>query len=165
MKREFNYRRILLNFVYLIAAIVLGLVLIPIGGIYHIGKLIYEFKFRMILHQVHRFFYHILNSISYIAKHIAIGIDLLGNVMAGELLEDIVTSNEDTFYGHSEYTISAATGKLEQDKALNKTGLFFTSILSKVFEKNHAILAYRYILVKNYIEDRIKEYAIKHNLN
>ena len=81
--------------------------------------------------------------------------------MAGELVEDCVTTIEDTLYGKHGITLSAATGDLEikenkirNKKYLNKFGIGFSNSLSKVFEKNHSILAYKYyILNKKLVQD------------
>lgn len=155
---KFQYKVVAQNFIFLIVAIILGALLLPIGFVYHIGKLVVEFKFKSIFKKLHEFVYHILFVLGYIAKHIALGIDILGNVIAGELLEDCVTSKEDTFYGSSDITISAATGKLELDDNLNKFGKFFTKMLSWGFEPNHSILAYKHFILKKKIEEETKHF-------
>jgi hypothetical protein len=77
---------------------------------------------------------------------LCIGIDQIGNVCSGELIEDCITAEENTTFRQSGITISASTGKLETEDKLNKTGKWFTKTLSKIFEKNHSILAYKHWL-------------------
>lgn len=74
---------------------------------------------------------------------IAVAVDMFGNVAGGELVEDCVTAREDTLYGDGNATVSAATGKLEQNDELNKVGKFFTKLLSVALGRNHSVNAYK----------------------
>jgi len=93
--------------------------------------------FRLILIE-----FKVWKGIKLLQHSIALAIDLYGNVAAGELIEDIVTSEDLTFYGYGKFTISAATGYLEVNGFLNKRGIWFTNVLSFWFEENHSINAY-----------------------
>lgn len=75
---------------------------------------------------------------------LAISIDIYGNVTSGELIEDLITTAEDTYFGHGSYTISAATGHLELNRLLDEEGIWFTNALSFCFEENHSINAYNF---------------------
>lgn len=142
----------------LLAAIFLASFLIGIGIIYLIAKSVYktvQLKFwegpAYLLGSILKNLYQVWNVIKYYCIHIAISIDLMGNVTCGEMIQDIVTGSEDTLFGNGDVTISAATGQLESVGGLNKTGLKFSTILSKLLNKNHCINAYNeYIYDKNY---------------
>ena len=98
------------------------------------------------------FFYQIWNVLKYFAMKLAVSLDLFANASAGEMIEDCVTSREDTLYGKGNWTISAATGKLEMFEKLNKTGLHFTDFLSKCLGENHCQQAYLDEVIKNKIK-------------
>lgn len=74
--------------------------------------------------------------------HTAIALDLFGNVAGGEMIEDCVTTREDTLYGKGNWTVSAATGKEEQEGFLVPFGKKFTFMLSKVLGQGHSVDAY-----------------------
>jgi hypothetical protein len=84
-------------------------------------------------------------AIKFIVHEIARTLDLIGNVAAGEMIEDIITYKEKTFFGIGDITISAAIGYLVDCykngdlKALNKTGLWLSRSLNKSFnEEEHS---------------------------
>lgn len=84
----------------------------------------------------------IWKSIKHLFHEIARSIDLLGNVFAGELIEDLITPVEKTYYGLGKITISASTGYIvhlakTDSKAINKTGLWLTRALNKSFNEEH----------------------------
>lgn len=79
----------------------------------------------------------------------AIAFDLFGNVAGGELIEDCVTAKEKTLYGNGDITVSGATGKLEIDGDLNKTGKWFTWMLGRVLGQGHSVDAYLSEIKKN----------------
>ena len=150
--------------IFLISATILGIIILPIGLLYSIGKMIYEAKFIKFFKRMWEFFLEILFVLSWICERLAVGIDILGNVVAGELFEDCVTTVEDTLYGKHGITLSASTGDLEikekltnKNIYLNKTGLFFTKLLSKVFENNHSILAYKYYKLNKKLLEETKK--------
>jgi hypothetical protein len=89
-----------------------------------------------------RFIYQLWNVAKYCFLHMAIAFDLFGNVAGGEMIEDCVTAKEKTLYGHGDITVSGATGKLEIDGDLNKTGKWFTWMLSRVLGQGHSVNAY-----------------------
>lgn len=95
------------------------------------------------------FIYQVWNVVKYIQLHLIIAYDLLANVAGGEMIEDIVTAEEKTLYGRGDITISAATGKVELDNKLNKTGKKFTHLLSKVLGQGHSVEAYLSEIKKN----------------
>ena len=80
-------------------------------------------------------------------------IDLFANVLLGELIEDIVTSEEDTLFSKGDITISAALGDLLRRNKLNKTGLLITRILTMLDKTSN-----------NHCLDAIKSYEYRRSL-
>lgn len=134
----------------LIASVVLFLMLSAFGTFHILCKCIFESFQKRFWKGIAHFFiyliyvtYQIWNAIKYIFLHIAIGVDLLGNVTCGEAIEDLVTNEEKTMYGRGDITISTATGELEYHNKLNKLGLNFSKVLSKILDPNHCIESYK----------------------
>jgi hypothetical protein len=143
MKKEFKPIALLLS------AISITIILVPLGIIYNILKAIYHcLKFRPISAIIYILFYwlkvlyQIWNALKYLMMRLAVSLDLIWNATSGELIEDCVTTKEETWYGNGNRTISAATGELEYYDELNKTGIKFSKFLSEVLDKNHCIKAY-----------------------
>lgn len=131
-----------------VASMIVFPALIAVGIIYLTGKSFYKAKFRSYFIYWGNVLYQIWVVIKYMLLHLAVIPDLLANVTSGEMIEDIVTTEEDTLYGNGDVTISAATGEIELRNKLIKTGLKFTACLSKVLGGNHCINAY-----KNYLKN------------
>lgn len=147
------FKTIIKGPIYLISAIVLGIVVIPVGLIYTLGKKIVEFKFSSFFGQIGMLLIHILFVFSWLCERIAVGLDILANVASGELIEDCITSKEDTLFGEPGITLSASTGQIEYLEKLNPTGKWFTNILSSVFEENHSLHAYLDVILKHATSD------------
>lgn len=78
----------------------------------------------------------------------AYSLDLAWNVN-GEILEDMMTAEEDTTFTDRELSVSASVGKLEIDGDLNKFGKKFSKLLNFFFaQKHHAIDAWHYTVAK-----------------
>ncbi len=143
------------NFLLLISALFLFLTFFVFGiiGTYFLG-IFYFWQNRNFIKMFTLPFiiiYQILKSVNYLFYHLALTLDLIGNATAGEVIEKIVTNEKNTLFGEGDVTISASIGKLEYENQLNKRGVFFTNLLSKVFEQNHSILAYQ-----EYLEGKTK---------
>lgn len=135
-------------FLFISAIIVFGVISV-LGIVWHTGKGIYDCvrlkPIRAIKSFVMywvKFLYQIWNVIKYFLLQTAIALDLFGNTAGGELIEDCVTAKENTLYGRGDWTVSAATGKLETENDLNKTGKWFTNVLSKILGQGHSVNAY-----------------------
>jgi len=96
--------------------------------------------------------------VKYGFMQIAYIVDLLGNVLVGELIEDIVTAEEDTWFGKGGITISAALGKLEFEGKLNGRGKFFSKVLGS-FEADHSVRAYHYYVMRIELDEKLKAEA------
>jgi hypothetical protein len=134
----------------LIISIILFILLIGLGFVHLFLKSTYNLlQFRFWKGLIYFFWYWIRvvvqlwRTIQYFCLHIAISIDLFGNVICGEAIEDLVTTEENTLFGDGEITISTSTGELESKNKLNESGLKFSNFLSKILGKNHCIESYK----------------------
>ena len=87
--------------------------------------------------------YQFWTVIKYIFLAVGTVIDLFGNVFLGEMIEDIVTAEENTLFGMGDVTISAALGDLKRRKKLNTRGTMLCNILSFLdpIHEDHCIAA------------------------
>lgn len=145
-------KRFIQPILWLISAIVLGIILLPVGFLYDLGKCVKEAKTISFFKRFWSLIKAVFLNLSWLCGQTAIAIDLLGNVISGELLEDCLTSEENTTFRDPNITISASVGKLEIEGKLNKTGIWFSKLLSKVFEDNHCINAYNSYKAENQIQ-------------
>lgn len=150
-------KKIISGPIALLTSLILSIILLPVGFLYTIGKYAKECKVNPILTMLKNFGLSILLVISYLCMRVAVAIDRLGNVIAGEFLEDFITSKEDTLFSDPNTTISSSTGALEVEGELNETGIWFSNLLSKAIgEDNHAILSYAHHLESKKLDDRIE---------
>jgi hypothetical protein len=132
-------------------AIILFCIITPFGLLWHFGKPFYDGwkkkkKFWPIVGDWFLYWLKLLYqfwvTIKYLINRVSIAIDIFGNVADGELLEDTVTSKEQTLFGDGKTTVSASIGDLsKQNKLDTKFGRFVDKTLSVVFEPNHSINA------------------------
>jgi hypothetical protein len=111
--------------------------LIPIGILYTVSKPFYDYRkrpWKERWRRIGRWFLYLLyqtwNVIKYVFLAIGYIIDLYGNVILGEVIEDIVTAEEQTMFSMGEVTISAALGDLKRRDKLNQRGIILCNILS-----------------------------------
>lgn len=146
---DYTMKQLLNSFILLISALIIGAFVLPIGFVYDLFWSMYKANFVKFFKRFFRVINQIIIVIASIIEQVAIGIDQVGNVMAGEFIEDCITAEENTTFRESGITISASTGKLESEGKLNDVGTWFTKTLSKVFGKDHSILAYKRWLRNN----------------
>jgi hypothetical protein len=124
--------------------------LLTVGVIYTLSKPFYDYRGRSWKERWKRIGKWVLNVlyqtwvvIKKAFLFVGFLIDLYGNVILGELIEDLVTAEEDTLFGLGDITISAALGDLKRRGKLNKTGIWFCNVLSKLDPKHedHCIAA------------------------
>jgi hypothetical protein len=174
-----NIKKEITPFIELLAALILSF-LIVLGTLHNIIKPLYDYRKRSLLKRIGSvllwyvdFVAQIFLVVSYLliqlgdfikyiatfrfwkaVKHIvheiAYSIDMLGNVTAGELIEDFVTPLEKTYFGLGDITISAAIGYCEwmarngKPHSLNKFGWWLSRTLNKAFnEREHCLKYYR----------------------
>lgn len=133
----------------LLGAIFVTIIIVPPGIIYNVGKAIFhalKLKPLKAIWSIIRYWlmilYQLWNVVKYFMVRLAVSLDLIWNATSGELIEDCVTTLEQTYFGNGNITVSAATGHLEDIEKLNKTGKKFTAFLSVVLGKNHSIEAW-----------------------
>ncbi len=139
----------LFKIVEFISAIVLAIILFPLGILYSfLTVLIFKLKFlKTILYFLKEVYLIILD----IFEKIAVIIDRLGNIIVGDLFIEIFVQKKYrylTLFKKNEITISAAFGHAYEWIYLKKSGIFFVKLLSKVFGKDHATQAYKFYELK-----------------
>ena len=114
-----------------ITSFILGFLMIPVGTFWTLLKPFYDNKhrpFKKMLKRSGMWFLKVLYQIWVVIKYslVQVGyiVDLYGNVLVGELIEDIVTAEEDTLFGKGDVTISAALGDLKRRDAFSTIKLF-----------------------------------------
>lgn len=133
-----------------IGAIVVTILLLPIGFIYSLG---YSIWLTVTVKRWQAFFMFwwrftdgMFAAIGYMLHSIAYGLDLMWNVN-GEIIEDIITHEEHTEFSKKNIPVSASTGKLELEGKLNPRGKRFSKFLNIIFgQKAHAIDAWNYLI-------------------
>lgn len=151
-------KEFMLGILALIGALIVSCLMFSIGTIYSLGYSIYMsvtgkdwkafFKFWI------KTIDGLLAAVGYALYYIAEALDIGWNVN-GEIIEDIVTSNEKTTFGEKNITVSATTGKLQYENKLNKSGLILSKILNIVFmQKSHALDAYLYTKARKELKEK-----------
>jgi hypothetical protein len=143
------------NLFLIAVALVLAVFILPIGivwaliikPIYHASKKDPSYAGKKMLKYFGNFFYQVWAAIKLVFRFIAEFIDLLGNAVSGELIEDVVTPMEDTMFGEGDVYISAALGDVEEKakkdpSKITPTGKWINRQLNK-FEPNHSNKALR----------------------
>ena len=138
-----------------IGLVLIGLVLLcimfPAGLVHNLIKPFYDSKGGPFSIRIRKFgmwwvnvVYQTWRVIRFFLMQIAVSIDIYGNVIAGELIEDLVTAEEDTLFGKGDITISTALGKLQKDNKLNNTGIWLVKVLDRLDRdhEHHCLYAY-----------------------
>ena len=155
-------KELAIGLISFIAATIVSCVVLPLGLLYGIGHGIY---FSFLKCDIRIFFIELwitidgfCASIGHMLYHIALGQDLMWNVVSGELLEDLITHKEGTTFRDKIYPVSASVGKLEIDGDLNRFGRFSSTVLSIVFaQKQHAIDAWNWNMARNKLKRKYFE--------
>ena len=121
--------RFLLSIVLLVVALVLFLILAPIGVIYGIGASFVRVK--------------MLEGIKKIGKYfltIAVSIDQTGNVFCKELFNDALIYPKGHSFGNEDETISSVLGKNKLSNTLTWAGKTLDWVLN-IFERDHSVIS------------------------
>jgi len=124
--------------------------ILTIGALYTMLKPIYDHRNRLLKIRLKRtgmWFLNVLYQLWSIVKYsfLMVGyiIDLIGNVLLGEIIEDLVGAEEETLFGDGGVTISASLGDLKRQNKLNRFGLWLANALSALdpMHDDHCIAA------------------------
>jgi hypothetical protein len=136
-----------------------------VGVPYTLLKPLYDYRMRPFKVRLKRLgvwllnvLYSVWRVIRLVPYYFAYIVDILGNVLIGELIEDIVTAEEETLFGKADVTISAALGDIKKrGKFLdNGIGEKLCDILSKLDFKHedHCLAAIELYEFKKSLEKR-----------
>lgn len=135
-----------------IIALIISTIIYPLGFLFNLFT-IHKFKKFVVYYYVLTI--QVLKVILEFFRQIAIFLDILANVIAGRLFYTILVNKSlklsETYFGKSQWTISASIGHVETSKInkLNSKGQWFSKLLSKVLvEKNHCLNAYYFKIYK-----------------
>lgn len=142
----------------LLGALIVSPLMFSIGILYSLG---YSIWLSLTLNKWYSFFVFwwrlidgLCAALGNLLLEVAFSLDLAWNVN-GEILEDMITTEENTTFGQKNITVSASTGKIEIDGKLNKFGLKFTKALSLIFkQKKHAIDSWDFYQAKKKIREQ-----------
>tara|TARA_R110001632_G_scaffold125931_3_gene239427 strand:- start:1747 stop:2100 length:354 start_codon:yes stop_codon:yes gene_type:complete len=109
----------MLGFILLIIAILMSVILFPLGWLYSL------FTFKLSIRKLSGYF-----------KAIAISIDQLGNVVMANLMNDTLIKDNGHKFGDPDETISMVLGLNKREKSLTNMGIRIADILNKI-EKDH----------------------------
>ena len=147
---QLNQNKKWLAIVELLIAIISAVVLFPIGFFYSI--LIEPFirnEPNKVFKYFNKFFYGIWFVFTHTLHSVAFAIDILGNIIVGELIEKLITNQKNTWFGMSNHSISQSIGFLEKYEFLNKRGIWLSNFLNKIFGKKHCINAFENYRLNN----------------
>lgn len=146
-------KELISGLITLIGAILVSILMFTIGTLYSFGYSIWLSISLRKWYAFLTFWWRLVDgfcaSIGNILFEIAYSLDLGWNVN-GELIEDLVTTEENTTFNQKNITVSASIGKLEIDGKLNtKFGKKFTKFLNILFgQKNHAVDSWNFYEAK-----------------
>lgn len=151
-------KELLSGLITLIGAIIVSLFMFSIGTLYSFG---YSIWLSVTLKKWYAFFTFwwrlvdgVCACIGNILFELAYSLDLGWNVN-GELIEDAITTEENTTFNQKNITVSASVGKLEIDGKLNKFGKKFSKFLNIVFgQKKHAVDSWNFYESKKKLRDQ-----------
>lgn len=151
-------KELLSGLITLIGAIVVSLLMFSIGTLYSLGYSIWLSVSLKKWYAFFTFWWRLVDgfsaAIGNILLEIAISLDMAWNVN-GEVIEDMITTEENTTFNQKNITVSASTGKLEIDGKLNKFGVKFSKLLSIVFrQKRHAIDSWNFYVEKDKLRNQ-----------
>jgi len=154
-------KHLLKSIVILIMSLLVSAIAIPVGFLYSLGYSIWLSVTLKDWKSFFKFWWRTLDGLAYALGDIlfrtGFALDLMWNVN-GEVLEDMITAEEDTTFGDKEITVSASVGKLEKEGKLNKYGKFCSKVLNLVFwQKAHAVDAYDYYIAKKELKAKYFE--------
>lgn len=143
--REFRYRGILdllIGVKTLLLALIVSLVVLPCGIIYSLAYAVWRGVKLDDWKAPFRFFWSLIDGflsvIGWLLIQIAVFLDYLWNIFSGEMIEDGVTTREETNFTKPLITVSASCGKERLDGFYIKKRDWFSNLANFTFgQKNH----------------------------
>jgi hypothetical protein len=151
-------KELLSGFWAMIWAIIVTILIWPISILYSFGYSIWLTITMKKWYAFFQFWWRLVDgfaaALGNLFFEIAYSLDLTWNVN-GEIIEDMITSEEDTTFAKKNISVSASTGKLELDGKLNKIGFKFSKTLNFFFgQERHAIDSWKFLEAKNKLRDQ-----------
>jgi hypothetical protein len=142
----------------LLWATAVSVLVITIGTLYSFGYSIWLSITLKKWHACLTFWWRLIDGFAAALGHLfyecAYSQDLCWNVN-GEIIEDMITSEEETTFTQKNISVSASTGKLEIDGKLNWFGRGFSKTLNFFFgQKQHAVDAWRYTQARKELKEQ-----------
>lgn len=142
----------------LIWAIIVSVLMFSIGTLYSLGYAIWLSITLKKWYAFFQFWWRLIDgfcaAIGNFLYEAAYSLDLSWNVN-GEILEDMLTTEENTTFNQKNISVSASTGKLEVEGKLTKSGKRFSKLLNFFFgQKQHAIDAWNYTKAKKELREK-----------
>lgn len=146
------------GFIVMIFAMLFSLLMFTIGTIYSLIKSIILSVTLKDWKAFFKFWWRTIDgsasAVGYLFYQVAYSLDLAWNVN-GEIIEDIVTKEEDTEFGKKNVPVSASIGKLEKEEKLIKRGKIVSYFLNIIFwEKNHCIDSWDFLKSKKELREK-----------
>ena len=151
-------KELLSGIVTLICAMFVTLFMWSIGTLWSLGYSIWLSITLKKWYAFFQFWWRLIDgfcaAIGHMLFETAYALDLTWNVH-GEIIEDAVTTEEDTTFNQKNISVSASVGKLEIDGKLNKFGIKFSKFLSLVFrQQRHAVDSWNFLVAKKNLRDQ-----------
>ena len=142
----------------LFSAIIVSVFVYSIGTLYSLGYSIWLSVTFKKWYAFFAFWWRLVDGMFAAVGHalweLAVALDQGWNVN-GEILEDMLTAEENTTFSEKNITVSASVGKLQKEGKLNKFGLKFSKALNFFFgQKNHALDAWDYTQARRALEEK-----------
>lgn len=147
-----------LSIITLIASLFISIFMFTLGTIYSLGYSIWLSVTLKDWTAFFKFWWRLIDgfaaSLGHMIYNIAYGLDLAWNVN-GEMIEDMVTTEEDTEFSKKNIPVSSSIGKLEMDGKLNDSGKIFSKALNLAFcQKSHAVDSWLFNKFKKELESK-----------
>jgi hypothetical protein len=142
----------------LIWAILVTTLMWSVGTLYSLGYSIYMSITYKDKWMFFKFWWRMIDgfaaALGYLFYEAAYALDLTWNVN-GEIIEDIITTEENTTFNQKNISVSASTGKLQIEGKLVPSGKKFSKVLNFFFgQKQHAIDAWNFTQAKKALKEQ-----------
>jgi len=152
-------KELLSGLMALIGAMLLSVVIFPLGILYSLG---YSIWLSLTLKKWTAFFifwWRLIDgycaAVGHLLLRVAYTLDIGWNV-TGEIIEDIVTTDENTYFTTKDITVSASIGNEEVKNKLTPWGKRISKVLNIAFnQKCHAKASYLYLHERQKIEKEL----------